>query len=127
TRAAALLRPEALLRGLVCRVAGNEGASGRRISDGTWHGSAARLGAVVRAALAIGNALPPGRPMSVAAGKVAEALSGRLPAETVAGLGVEGRRLVAEQGEAPGVGGWLASVDLTAARLGFSVAGDLAA
>jgi tetratricopeptide (TPR) repeat protein len=127
TRAAALLRPEALLRGLVCRVAGNEGASGRRISDGTWHGSAARLGAVVRAALVIGNALPPGRPMSVAAGKVAEALSGRLPAETVARLGVEGRRLVAEQGEAPGVGGWLASVDLTAARLGFSVAGDLAA
>jgi tetratricopeptide (TPR) repeat protein len=127
SRAAALLRPEALLRGLVCRVGGNDGAAGRRVSDGTWHGSAARLGAVVRAALSLGNALPPGRPMSVAAGKVAEALGGRLPAEIATRVAEEGRRLVAELGEAPALGGWIASVDLTAARVAFSVASDLAA
>jgi tetratricopeptide (TPR) repeat protein len=98
-RAAALLRPEALLRGL---------------------GSAAFLQDALAAALGVAGALPvPVDPLS-------EAVAALLPPEVADPLGEAARRLVAERGPSPSVTGWMAGVDLTAARIAFALTGDLA-
>jgi lipopolysaccharide biosynthesis regulator YciM len=99
-RAAAMMRPAALLRGL---------------------GTPSFLAGALETLLALGGALPvPMDPLS-------EEVAALLPPERGEPLGEAARRLVAERGPRPDVTAWIAGVDLTAARLAFALTGDLAA
>lgn len=99
-RAAALLRPPTLLRGL---------------------GPPAFLASALETALAIGGALPvPMDPLS-------EAVAALIPPEVAGLLGEASRRLVAERGPKPSVSAWMGGVDMTAARIAFALTGDLSA
>jgi tetratricopeptide (TPR) repeat protein len=99
-RAAALLRPETLLRGLA---------------------PPALLQNALESLLAIGGALP------VPMDSLSEEIAALVPAELAGPLGEEARRLVAERGTSPSVTAWMGGVDLTSARIAFALTGDLAA
>jgi tetratricopeptide (TPR) repeat protein len=112
-RAAAWLRPEALLRRLAARgLAADETRTGA-------------LPALLRAALVLGDAYPAPRPQPPAVTRLVEQLRPHLTADAAAAVGEAGRRLIAERGETPGLLGWLAGVDLTAGRMAFALGAEL--
>jgi hypothetical protein len=99
-RAAALLRPQALLRG---------------------QGTPRFLASALETVLAIGGVLPvPMDPLS-------EAVAAHLPPEVAGPLAEAARAVVAERGPQPSVTAWISGVDLTAGRIAFALTGDLAA
>jgi hypothetical protein len=129
-RAAALLRPAVLLRPLAEQGMGEprgvraDGASG---PDAAGLPGAGALAAALRAALAIGGALPASRPHGPATTRLLARLAPRVTPEAAAALGEAGRRLVGERGETPGVLSWMAGVDLTAGRMALVLGGQLTA
>ncbi|HVZ74324.1 MAG TPA: tetratricopeptide repeat protein [Polyangia bacterium] len=83
---------------------------------------ASTLEVALRAALAVGGAAPAGGEVERFAADLARVVPKPI-VEQVAGVA---RRLVASRGDALDVPGWMAAVDLTAARVGFAITGDVA-
>jgi hypothetical protein len=117
SRAAAGLRPEALLRRLAARGLGGD--------DAMAAGAGSALGPLLRAGLVLGDAYPAPRPQPPAVTRLVEQLRPHLPEATAAALGEAGRRLIAERGETPGLLSWMAGVDLTAGRMALALGAEL--